>query len=190
MNSYTVRFFIAIGIGCAAAFLNYLWMQQNVPTTQEFTIIKNDIDKGDNVAADALDGISLPNVGKNYSRFFVPYGDRFALIDRPASRDFKAGEIVRNSDFTELDYLPDVDVLGPFRLLSIGNQLAGSRTPVSQSYGSQIPITFIVKAPKRDGVHEFDSPTRRLLQLINHENSGAFRSESGRSDRRLMHVIA
>lgn len=194
MDNYTVRFIIAVGIGCAAAFLNYLWMQQNVPQIEYFVAVARDIEKGRNIVKEDLQLIQLPAAGESldYTKYFIPYGDRFSLIDRPASRDFKKNEIFRDADFTESDYLPDVDILGPFRLLSIGNQLAGSKSTGTQNFGGRVPITFIVKMVKnpQTGVEEFEPQTRRLLQLINYENAADSRSGAGRSDWRLMHIIA
>ena len=197
MDSYTVRFLIAIAIGCVAAFLNYLWMQQNVPQIQRYTVIARDIAEGQTVSSNDLRWIGLPVLSnadeRAYANSFLSYGDRFSLIDRPATRNFTAGDIVLRSDFHEADHLPDVTILGPFRLLAIGNQLVGDTGASSQNFGSgRVPITFVVKRERnpQTGLIEFDPQTRRLLQLINSENAGTSRPGGGRDDWRLMHIIA
>jgi hypothetical protein len=174
MISYVVRFSIAVAIAVVAVVLNFAWVKQNTNTT-EYVIVNQQIDKDEIIRSSDLTSISLPQKYRDqYDKTFVPYEDRFWVIGKPASKVFEKNEIIlRQYLEDELDNLPKIDVLGPFRLYSVGTQLVGTAsTQSTYAYGGGIPITFIAKRVQgKDNELTFDKNTRRLLQLIEYEKT-------------------
>jgi hypothetical protein len=174
MISYVVRFSIALAIAAVAMFLNFVWVKQNINTT-EYIIVSQKIDKDDIIRDTDLTQILLPQKYRDqYDQIFLPYEDRFWIVGKPAPKTFEKNELVLRQYLEgELDNLPQIDVLGPFRLYSVGSQLVGTASAQpNYSSGGGIPITFIAqRIQDQDSEFTFDKNTRRLLQLIEYEKT-------------------
>ena len=186
MNNYFFRIAVALLLAGSAAILNYLWIRQNVPQTDSFAVFVKDVAVGQEITKDDVTSVPLPRVyysndtQVNLENFFVSAKDRYSLVGLIAHRNFKRGQLILNSDKPSNDYLPDADILGPFRLLSIGNQISGMPSDsVSMSGSGRTPITIIMtleRNPKTNQL-EFSANDRRLFQLIDLEKSTASNSD-------------
>jgi hypothetical protein len=174
MLSYVARFGIALAVAAVAVVLNFAWVQQNTNSVP-YIIVNQKIDKDEIIRDVDLTSLSLPKKYKDrYDQIFVPYEDRFWIIGKSASRIYEKDELMLRQNLeNEFDNLPQIDVLGPFQLYSVGSRLVGSKIEQSSySANSGIPITFIAKRVyDKDNELTFDKNTRRLLQLIEYEKS-------------------
>ena len=91
----------------------------------------------------------------------IPYENRAILFGLTASRKYVAGDMFFQRDIKAPLELAQFEVLGPFKLISVGSAIhAGQRqTRRSQLDSSGNNITIAVNA-------NFDERTRRLLQII------------------------
>ena len=201
MSRFIVRFIFAFCLAVAAAVLNYIWMLYKAPNMDVYVTYSENITQGYVITEEQLCPIQLPSKwddhGANksvYVKTLVPWADRFLLVDLKAVRDIKAGELAQQSDITVVDVLPEYDVLGPFRLISVGNRFVTSMEGGSES-GYSSSDSAITVAVKHDTVDKnsnsgFDDKTRRLVQIIESEKNRDSKEQEKNRSVRFISVVA
>jgi len=176
MKSNLARFSIAFVLAVAAAILNVIWVWQKTPATEQYVVFTTDIDRGTIIDVNEhIAKIEIPVLEKKLSDVFVPYENRNSLSGWVATRSFQKGEMIRHVDFKPIDSLPEYEVLGPFRLISVGSRFSQELAREDDDTDSGQDQKAVTIAVKRD----FNEATRRLLQIIEtqrgKDNVGALR---------------
>ena len=201
MNNHLARLLLALVLAGAAAALNYLWLQDKVPKTQEFLAFKTDVAQGSLITRASLTRIALPvqeidpkdKGGLSYREIFVPLSEYPSVVDTKAVRNFRRGEMLQHSDMGSVDLLSEYEVLGPFRLIAVGNSFARNVSPEGSRSGGSDDSSITVAAkfsvdPQTDKP-AFDTQTRRLFQLIEAAKTRTS-SRASASDEKLLRIVA
>jgi hypothetical protein len=157
--SHVAKLSIAVLIALLAAGLNAMWLSaaKRPPT---FTAVSINLPQGQQITDDALMSVPVPGDAEKLRQSLVPYASRAILFGVPASRDYTAGDLVFQRDLQAPQELTKFDVLGPFRLISVGERF---KNPTSEQVGQVSEggnnVTIAVSA-------NFDERTRRLLEII------------------------
>ena len=163
MKSNLVRFFLAFVLAVAAAVLNAVWLYQKTPALERYAVFKTDITKGTVIdPSEHVDVINIPVLEKKMPEVFLPYKNRYSLSGWVAIRDFQEGEMVQHADIKPVDSLPEYEVLGPFRLISVGSRFSRDIMEENDDMYSDENQNAVTIAVKR----QFNEATRRLLQII------------------------
>lgn len=92
---------VAIGLGIAAALLNFLYLNKEGEKDKEvgFVAVKDAIDPGDRLTGDNLEEVLIPKkrVG-NLDEVAVPWDLRHTVVDQPVWRQLKAGSLLLDHD--------------------------------------------------------------------------------------------
>lgn len=202
MNSYLVRLFFALVLAVAAAALNYYWVRQNTPKKQHFLVFKSDLAMGETITAKSLGALALPEQPLDptakgqplYKDTFIPYSERMSVLDTKATRNFRKGEILQHSDIGAVDILSEYDVLGPFRLIAVGNSFAKNLDHDDSRSGgsgnSNITVATKYSMNSETGKPEFNLQTRRLLQLIEASKAKSSKKQGEEKQLRIVAVAA
>lgn len=196
MNN-SVKLLIALGFAAGAAILNFLWVQQSLPKYKDYTVYAFDMEQSTVIDDNAmLKKISLAERAdfKN-SDMYIPWNDRGVVIGLKTPRNVKKNELVLNTDVTAKEVPPKFSMLGPFRLLSVGNQFikkdASSQEQAPSSRGGsvvgRIPVTLIIsKQIDSHGAMTYDTKVEQLLHILELDQ----RSKSRNRETSIMAVLA
>jgi hypothetical protein len=96
----------------------------------------------------------------------IPYANRAILLGLATSRAYTRGDMFFQRDIQAPLQLPEYEVLGPFRLISVGERFkeVGSESDDGRFSQGGNNVTIAVDA-------NFDERTRRLLQTIDPKQS-------------------
>ena len=158
--SNAMKLMLAVGLALAAAALNAAWLSatKHPPT---FTGASTDIPPGETITDEMLSPVPVPGDFDTLKKSLIPYDNRAILLGQSASRKYFGGDMFFQRDMKAPFELAQFEVLGPFKLISVGQQFTqddGSKAE-NQSDTSGNTITIAVNA-------NFDERTRRLLQII------------------------
>jgi hypothetical protein len=158
--SHMAKLSFAVFLALAAAGLNMMWLsaKQRPPT---FVAAGTDISVGKEITSDALVAVPVPGDAEKLRESLIPYANRAILLGRKAPRDYTRGDIFFQRDIEQPLDPAKFEVLGPFRLISVGERFkqpeAGQDNGGASSAGDN--VTIAVSA-------SFDERTRRLLEVI------------------------
>jgi len=157
--SHVAKLSIAVVLALLAAGLNAMWLSaaKRPPT---FTAVSINLPAGQQITDDALMSVPVPGDADKLRESLIPYASRALLLGAKASRDYTAGDMVFQRDIQAPNELSKFEVLGPFRLISVGERFKTPSTDegdVQTSQGGN-NITIAVNA-------NFDDRTRRLLEI-------------------------
>lgn len=164
----TLQFVFAILFAAGAAGANWYYLSmKSTPKTTEFVIVAEDIPFGETITSKQLKAFKVlqPTEGANEIKdsSLIPYNRREVLYNMKAPKNYKKGDFVLFQDLKLLGP-PVFDTIGPFRLISVGDQLTNQDLDGS---GSGKVLTLAVK-------EDYDEKTKRLLQIIKRqEESGS-----------------
>jgi hypothetical protein len=156
---------LAVVIAVVAGGLNMLYLNSKTES-RYFLALSNDqeVKEGEPFPHDATKYKKIPMVGDSSQLYktLIPYDEvnKGALVyDAKAARDMKGGDPIFFRDIA--DDTPRYNTLGPFTLLSVGDQLTGRVEASSRGEGSVITIQ-----PEYVKDKEFNEDTRRLIQIL------------------------
>lgn len=164
MNHFT-KLSLAAGLAIFAAILNAMWLssKQQPPL---FVAVAADLPAGTEIVDEYLLPVPVPGNVDKLRTSLIPYGNRSILLGRKTSRDYLTGDVVFQRDIQAPLETPKFEILGPFRLISVGERFKQSdgSDNESQLSASGNNVTIAVGA-------NFDERTRRLLQIIDPNHS-------------------
>lgn len=156
---------LAVLLGVIAAGLNWVWIS-GLATPDEFVAIRTDIAVGETLTEEYLVAVPVPGQPERLRKSFIPWHDRAILFGTTANRDYAAGDIVFHRDLLPPADNSQWDVIGPFKLISVGERFK-ERTEDELDYtrtdGNN--LTIAVDA-------NFDARTKKLLDVIRTDRAG------------------
>ncbi|HEX5472475.1 MAG TPA: hypothetical protein VFW73_11340 [Lacipirellulaceae bacterium] len=165
---------LAVVLALIAAVLNAMWLSAEKRPTM-YVAASTDLASGKAITDAMLAPVPVPGNPDTLRASLIPYANRAILIGRPTPRTYIRGDMFFERDVKAPMELAKFDVLGPFKLISVGSRFTqpNSKQDESQLDAGGNNITIAVDA-------KFDERTRRLLQII----------ESGRSSGSATRIIA
>lgn len=163
--SHVAKLSLAVALALVAAVLNAMWLRaEKQPTT--FVAVNADVQHDQLFTDELLMGVPIPGDAERLSASLVPYSRRSLLYGLKASRDYIRGDMVFQRDIEAPRELSRFEVLGPFKLISVGERFKTSRpdqdAEVNEGGNN---VTIAVSA-------DFDERTRRLLEIIDPSRRG------------------
>jgi len=158
--SNLTKFSLAVGLALLAALLNAMWLSsEKKPPT--FVAAKTDLPTGAEISDAMLDEVPVPGDLDRLRASLIPYANRAILLKMKAPRNYIRGDMFFQRDIQAPLELAAFEVLGPFRLISVGDRFkqAGSEKDEARVDPGGNNVTIAVGA-------NFDERTRRLLQII------------------------
>lgn len=158
--SNLTKLIIAVGLALGAAVLNAMWLSaEKHPTT--YVAASTDIGGEDTITDEMLRAVPVPGDFDTLRQSLVPYENRAILFGLTPPRTYKPGDMFFQRDLKAPIELAQFEVLGPFRLISVGQQFTkgDDNKDEAQIDSGGNTITIAVSA-------NFDDRTRRLLQII------------------------
>lgn len=173
--SHVGKLSIAVGLALLAAALNAMWLSaEKRPST--FVAVAVDVKQGQPLSDDLLTSVPVPGDSEKLRESLIPYSGRAILYGVKASRNYTTGDVVFQRDLQAPLQLSKFEVLGPFRLISVGERFKNADDAAAGAEGGN-NITIAVSA-------NFDERTRRLLEIIDPSRSRT----AGNPDSRIIAV--
>jgi hypothetical protein len=158
--SNVTKLSLAVVLALLAAALNALWLSaEKRPTT--YVAAATHLQPGVEITNEMLAPVPVPGNPATLRAALIPYANRALLLGMKTSRTYIGGDMFFQRDIQAPLELAEFDVLGPFKLISVGSRFtqSNSKQDESQLDASGNNITIEVDA-------KFDERTRRLLQII------------------------
>jgi hypothetical protein len=158
--SHVAKLSIAVGLALAAAALNAMWLNaEKQPPT--FVAASTDLTAGQEINDAMLTAVPVPGDADKLRASLIPYANRAILMGLKTSRAYIRGDMFFQRDIQAPLELAQFEVLGPFRLISVGERFkqAGAEVGENQTDPGGNNVTIAVSA-------NFDERTRRLLEII------------------------
>lgn len=165
---------LAVVLALIAAALNAIWLSAEKRPTM-YVAASTDLAAGQQISEAMLAPVPVPGNPDTLRASLIPYANRAILLGLKTSRIYIRGDMFFQRDIKAPLELASFDVLGPFKLISVGSRFtqANSKQDESQLDASGNNITIAVDA-------KFDERTRKLLQII----------DQGRGPNRATRIIA
>lgn len=157
--SHVTKLSLAVGLAFAAAALNAMWLsaEKRPPT---FVAAKTDLLAGKEITDAVLTEVPVPGNPAKLRESLIPYGNRTILLGRKAPRNYARGDMFFQRDIQAPNEPAQFEVLGPFRLVSIGDRFKQAGQTDDKNFDpSGNNVTIAVSK-------DFDERTRRLLEII------------------------
>jgi hypothetical protein len=155
-----VKLLLAVALALGAAALNAMWLsaEKHAPV---FVAASTDLPAGEVITDAHLAAVPIPGDFNTLRASLIPYGNRAILLGLKASRNYYRGDMFFPGDIQAPLQLPEFEVLGPFKLISVGSRFteAAAKPGEQQIDASGNNITIAVNA-------NFDERTRKLLQIV------------------------
>ncbi len=174
-----LKFALAGILGLMAAGANWMWVSsQAKPRT--FVAARTALEPGRTISEDDLTAVGVPGDFARLKKSLIPYANRALLFGASATRPYAAGDMFFQRDIQSPDEDTRWDVIGPFRLISVGARFKApnDETEAYATDSSRNNVTIEVSA-------DFDEQTRRLLEVISPREEG---QAIGGLDRRITAV--
>jgi hypothetical protein len=158
--SNVMKLVLAVVLALAAAGLNALWLSaEKHPATYVAAAV--DLPAGQAITAEAMTEVPVPGDPDKLRATLIPWASRATILGIKSTRPFIRGDVFFQSDIKAPLELAEFEVLGPFKLISVGSRLT---QPTGKADEAQLDsgannITIAVNA-------NFDERTRRLLQIV------------------------
>ncbi len=162
---HTITLIIALALGAAAAFANWLYLSQQTSISYfEGVRVASEINAGDVITEEFLEPINLHVTDDTYpSSTFLPYSEMGLILNRRAQRKMEAFDLILKSDIVkEKGPPPQYEDLGPFKVLAVGDQFVQNVDDEGSTSGGDI-ITLAVP-------EILDAKTRRLIEILDPRN--------------------
>lgn len=158
--SVLLRLSVAIGCGAAAAIAH--WMYLDMQSRPQTYVGFNDAHEvGQEVVEGELVPIPIPGDASRLQKSLIPYSQRALLFGRKATRDYEAGDIVFVQDLSAPEQADVWEVIGPFKLISVGARFKREGGSTSESNASMRGDTVTIAVDA-----DFSEQTGRLLRVI------------------------
>jgi hypothetical protein len=158
--SHLAKLSIAVALALVAAGLNAMWLsaEKRPPV---FVAAAVDLAVGQEITDDVLMAIPVPGDFDQLRASLIPYANRALLLGMRTPRNYLRGDMFFQRDIKAPLELAQFEVLGPFKLISVGARFteaaAGQAESNVDATGNN--VTIAVSA-------NFDERTRRLLEII------------------------
>ncbi len=165
--SHLAKLSLAVGLAIAAAVLNAMWLtSQNTPPL--FVAAKTELPTGTVIEDAHLVAIPVPGKLETLRTALVPYTQRAILFGVTTSRTYAKGDMVFQRDLQQSTNLSKFEVLGPFKLISVGENFKRTDDEAGEARldTSGNNVTIAVSA-------NFDEQTRRLLEIVDPQRKEA-----------------
>lgn len=158
--SHLAKLSIAVVLALFAAGLNAMWLSAEKRPPM-FVAAKDDFSAGQEITDAMLAPVPVPGDVEKLRASLIPYANKAILLGMRTSRNYTRGDMFFQRDIQAPLELTQFEVLGPFKLISVGERFKqGDSQAESQiSSGTGDNVTIAVSA-------NFDERTRRLLQII------------------------
>jgi hypothetical protein len=160
MMSHVAKLSLAVVLALAAAGLNAMWLsaQKRPPN---FVAAAADVPAGREITDDMLMSVPVPGDLEKLRAAIIPYDQRAILYGLKTPRAYTRGDMFFQRDIQAPLEPQQFEILGPFRLISVGERFkqADAEAPESQLSAAGDNVTIAVSA-------KFDERTRRLLEII------------------------
>jgi hypothetical protein len=158
--SNVAKLSLAVVLALAAAGLNAVWLSAE-KHPDEFVTSAVDVPAGEIITDEMLQAVPVPGDFDQLRASLIPFQNRAILLGLKASRDYVKGDVFFQRDLKAPQELAEFEVLGPFKLISVGSRFtqASAKQSEDQLDSSGNTITIAVSA-------DFDERTRRLLQIV------------------------
>ena len=159
---HTITLLIALAIGAAAAFANFLYLNHKTKI-EYFTAVRIAaeavVEPGELIGDEHLEPIEILVSDDNYPSYtFLPYSKKGLILNRRAPRKLNPHDLLLKSDIVkEKGPPPEYENLGPFEVIAVGGQFIQS-VDTSQGGGGDI-LTLAVD-------EQLDEKTRRLIAIL------------------------
>src|SRR5262245_58477033 len=119
--SHVGKLSLAVGLAFAAAALNAMWMTaaKRPPT---FTAAAADLPAGQPIDDSMLMEVPVPGDADKLRESLIPYANRAILMAMKAPRPYVRGDMFFQRDIQAPLEQAQFEVLGPFRLISVGER--------------------------------------------------------------------
>ena len=158
--SHATKLTLAVVLALAAAGLNAMWLSaEKRPTT--YVAAAGNLKAGQEITSAMLTAVPVPGDAAKLRASLIPYAGRAILFGLKTSRAYTRGDMFFQRDIQAPLDLAEYEVLGPFRLISVGqrfNERGGEKAEGNFSSGGN-NVTIAVDA-------NFDEKARRLLEII------------------------
>ncbi len=165
--SHVAKLSIAVVLALLAAGLNAMWLsaEKRPPT---FVAVSIDLPAGQEITDEVLTSVPVPGDADKLRESLIPYSSRAILFGVRASRNYTAGDMVFQRDLQAPLELSKFEVLGPFKLISVGERFKSPGTAEQEAQASEggNNVTIAVSA-------NFDERTRRLLEITDPSRRGS-----------------
>lgn len=158
--SHVAKLSLAVVLALVAAALNALWLSAEKQPPL-FVAASADLKAGDEITDAMLASVPVPGDPEELRASLIPYANRAILLGMKAPRTYTRGDVFFQRDIQAPLELTQFEVLGPFRLISVGERF--KEGGADESEGRIDPggnnVTIAVSA-------NFDERTRRLLEIV------------------------
>jgi hypothetical protein len=168
-----VKILIAAGLGAVAFVLNLIILNSG-PKPSSFAVAAKAISRDHKIGDADVSSVPVPGDPAELSKTFIPFTSEGMgqILGVSATRDYQAGDPILRRDLPTS--APPVDVLGPFRLLSVGEELIADSDGAAHGNGRDNTVTVAAKVRQTaskvkggSGRFEFEDPmTLKLLQIV------------------------
>ena len=176
--SHVAKLSIAVVLALLAAGLNAMWLSAEKRPPQ-FVAAGANLAAGQEITDALLTSVPVPGDSQRLRESLIPYGGRAILFGLRAPRNYLRGDMIFQRDIQAPLELAEFEVLGPFRLISVGERFNNPDPERAEGAvgSSGNNVTIAVSA-------DFDERTRRLLEIID----PAQRARRGNRARRIVAV--
>ena len=172
MKNDLIKLTIAVIFAVLAAALNFIWVKQQLPKYDEYVIYKTKLKDGEEILSEHLDHKRLPIPKSEYDKTLIPWENRSVLYGMKLSRSVDPDELALPSDAVPVTAPPEMTILGPFRILSIGDQLVSGQSARIDGR-PKLPVTIVTKSPSKTETGKFEENVSRLMQILDMEKKSA-----------------
>jgi hypothetical protein len=181
--SHVAKLSIAVVLALVAAGLNAMWLSaEKRPST--FVAAKSEIPPGQEITDAMLMEIPVPGDVDALRKALIPYQNRALLLGLTTTRKYVPGDMFFQRDIQEPHKDQQFEILGPFRLISVGERF---KQPTTEEDKSRLDaggnnITIAVSA-------NFDERTRRLLEITSAgDNPAKYGKSNGQTVSKIVAV--
>lgn len=155
----------AVVLGLVAAGLNLMWMS-GLASPAEYVGVGSDLSAGYEITEDDLIAVPVPGDTEQLTKSLIPFANRALLFGTNATRNYSSGDVVFQRDLQSPVERSNWQVIGPFKLISVGDCFKQSSRDGYEAAGTEgNNVTIAVDK-------NFDEQTCRLLKAINAERLG------------------
>ncbi len=163
--NYMTKFGLSLVLGLAAAGLNWMWLSsKKTPPLYVATVF--DVTQGEELSDDKLMAVPVPGDVQNLRNVLIPYEDRAIIFGTPAVRDYTVGDVVFQRDIKAPLEPAQWDVIGPFQLISVGEQFKENYDDEDGDYSATRGNNITIAVDKN-----FDERTSQLLEVLDANGS-------------------
>ena len=167
----TQQLFIALAFAGAAVFLNFIWVQQYLPSYGEYTIYSQELSQGEMLEPQHLDVLRLPERSDlQLSEVFVPWEERGTLLGLQTSRPIRAKELALKTDISVHAIPPEVSMLGPFQLL------VDNEGEIVRGQNATLTLVVATRTDSNTGLIVYEPKVKQLLSILERDQNNRISS--------------